>query len=941
MNEPITVGTVSSTDALETQADALSDLGLEAIDLFGKLKKALREGTDEKLREDSFTAESQRFELWAANMGLFVPGHGSLDYRVREAEKLAQTLRRFMQDLNTSLEDVVEMCSEPKQEGASAMSTSSGEESESHAQEDEAKNEGDDEDEDEDEEPWDTDLLIDSVRDPINRLFKMSIKIRNPSTRLGSSRAANYRQVDEETGVDLLQAMKEFDLDYVKTVFLEYRKTKARRDSRPAQPPGDPPGEHDDNVWEPIKTVLTEERERENSGGHSYLIDRIAQANVRRRQQFAYWAAHRHKLDKHTKAYQAQKGRFPVTERQTGGGLGLELAQGPLPSISSATGLDMARLEISSDTRSNWALSEYAPSTRRAADAPVDFPPAPKVSRKTQADKFFECPYCFFLCPKDILAEKAWKAHLIHDLRPYICTYEDCRNPTQLYDSRKDWVQHENSEHRKVWRCPEHENKVFESIDGYRRHLRERHAGSIGGEASLARIIQASESVADTSKRACPICTVELDTGRAMEGHIALHLERFASFSLPRSVDNDDDGSNADSGKANRVDEEGSRDDDFEGGFEYHSQVNSSGTQSAGRPPEVGISSPRDETGAFGVTLLEKVEDLGSSDESSNSDSGQSQDEMPTDRLKVGEWCADFEKYEKVEREFLETLEQTERRLGGDHEETRNCMKRVYDLLRGQKKFLEAEHILRRILEQTERALGPDHQETWASMSELGWLLHEQGRYAESEQMNWEVLALRENAWGREDPETLVSLSNLAIALSLQGKVAEAEVLGREAMEARRRLLGPSHKNTLISMANLAHMLMGLGRVDEAEKLCGEVIEIQKQEFGHDHPETLISMKRMAQVLYAQNKVEETEKLELEVLEAFRQTLGPTHPDTLASLYTVASFLHSQGRWDEAVGLMDECFQLRRQVLGLDHQYTRAAAKNLDEWRAKLGEPDE
>jgi hypothetical protein len=34
-------------------------------------------------------AEGERFRLWSANLDLLVPGHGSLDYRVREAESLA------------------------------------------------------------------------------------------------------------------------------------------------------------------------------------------------------------------------------------------------------------------------------------------------------------------------------------------------------------------------------------------------------------------------------------------------------------------------------------------------------------------------------------------------------------------------------------------------------------------------------------------------------------------------------------------------------------------------------------------------------------------------------------------------------------------------------------------------------------------------------------
>ena len=37
------------------------------------------------------------------NLGLFVAGHGSLSYRLREAERLESTVRRFIEDLNSSL----------------------------------------------------------------------------------------------------------------------------------------------------------------------------------------------------------------------------------------------------------------------------------------------------------------------------------------------------------------------------------------------------------------------------------------------------------------------------------------------------------------------------------------------------------------------------------------------------------------------------------------------------------------------------------------------------------------------------------------------------------------------------------------------------------------------------------------------------------------------
>lgn len=81
---------------------SLADMGFETLRLFQQAQ------TDEASADwptALFANEAERFELWAVNLGLFVAGHGSLDYRVREADSLAQTIRRFLQELQGSLEE--------------------------------------------------------------------------------------------------------------------------------------------------------------------------------------------------------------------------------------------------------------------------------------------------------------------------------------------------------------------------------------------------------------------------------------------------------------------------------------------------------------------------------------------------------------------------------------------------------------------------------------------------------------------------------------------------------------------------------------------------------------------------------------------------------------------------------------------------------------------
>ena len=57
--------------------------------------------------EDSFFSalvnESQRFGLWAKNLGLYSLGHSSLDYRFRDAPRVYQYTLQLLGDLENSI----------------------------------------------------------------------------------------------------------------------------------------------------------------------------------------------------------------------------------------------------------------------------------------------------------------------------------------------------------------------------------------------------------------------------------------------------------------------------------------------------------------------------------------------------------------------------------------------------------------------------------------------------------------------------------------------------------------------------------------------------------------------------------------------------------------------------------------------------------------------
>ena len=257
------------------------------------------------------------------------------------------------------------------------------------------------------------DLLLDGVRDPINRLYKVSTKIRDPSSRLGSSRAVKHQRIDEESGVDFLRVIEQADIDHIRSLFLQYQKARALQECDTVEPTEDAAGREDDHdgVWEPIRTVLSQ-----NRAVDSFLIRRIARANVRRRQQFAYRKMHREKLARQTRASISTQGVLtpgtelpsqPSLDRHVSNDsflLQVDAAQ-PTASVTTATNLNLARLEVV-ENQSMYTVSEYAPSTWQPARDVVAFPPPPKTH---EDDSFFECPYCFTICPRGVLGAKAWK----------------------------------------------------------------------------------------------------------------------------------------------------------------------------------------------------------------------------------------------------------------------------------------------------------------------------------------------------------------------------------------------------------------------------------------------------------------------------------------------------------------------------------------------------
>lgn len=388
----------------------------------------------------SLGSEYERFKIWAVDLGLLVPGHGSLDYRIREAESLRQIVEVYLNDINQYLEEMLEILLSTGSSSAGAGKRFL----ESRPSPENVQNRPDNDNLNDSDEEMDSqtyiDILLESICDVIDRLFKLSTKIRNPSTRLKLFKAQTYRNVDQDTGVDLIDAFGHHDYDYVLSVFSDYYKkapTELLGDNTSTLQTPNNKTEHwhrteNCSLCESRQAILEDMKSNQMEEEHSdviekthdrdpdladFLIHRIARANAQRRKQLGYWKKHHSKLEKHTEIALEHRASekssaylgalITVEKKENSSQKNPVRAEGLLvtPTVTTATRLQPA-LITQQDTKSDISITEYAPSDYHPGRESVDFPPPPKVP---SGEKFFKCPYCFTICPRRLLVEKAWR----------------------------------------------------------------------------------------------------------------------------------------------------------------------------------------------------------------------------------------------------------------------------------------------------------------------------------------------------------------------------------------------------------------------------------------------------------------------------------------------------------------------------------------------------
>lgn len=208
--------------------------------------------------------------------------------------------------------------------------------------------------------------------DCINRLIRLSMKVRNPTMRTGLSKGYTFRKIDEDTGLDFFDSFTErkIDEEHIKNIL---------------------------HVYDPSQSLT--------DVSASYLVTRLAKANNQRRRQFAYWSQHKLNLVKRSdkvKIMQHQQTHMPA------------LLQAPSSSKHSkpttATQFDHDKIDLDDDARSVIStMSMRIPDLADSSRDSLVFPDPPEKYASQGDLQEFECPYCYTICSRRLLNQREWR----------------------------------------------------------------------------------------------------------------------------------------------------------------------------------------------------------------------------------------------------------------------------------------------------------------------------------------------------------------------------------------------------------------------------------------------------------------------------------------------------------------------------------------------------
>ena len=298
--------------------------------------------------------------------------------------------------------------------------------------------------------------------------------------------------------------------------------------------------------------------------------------------------------------------------------------------------------------------------------------------------------------------------------------------------------------------------------------------------------------------------------------------------------------------------------------------------------------------------------------------------------LQLAQQSLDQERHQEAEVRSKEGLEECEKMLGKDHEDTlrmTDCLAMAYQ---SQGRQDEALITRTRVLDWCKAKYGPNHLDTMRQTYNLALTYDLQGQYDQATTLYLEALEGTKKLLGPDNPEALRIVCSLATVYDLQGRTTEAEATFHEALDGQRARLGDNHPETLLTLHNLALCAQARHDFATAESYLLHVLAAQEQLFGPQHSATLRTAANLALNFRLRHELAQAAALYQIALDGQRARLGEDHPDTLTTRHMLAELYEEQGQVDNAREQYQLAFEGRNKVLGEGHRDTVLTKKRLE-----------
>lgn len=126
-----------------------------------------------------------------------------------------------------------------------------------------------------------------------------------------------------------------------------------------------------------------------------------------------------------------------------------------------------------------------------------------------------------------------------------------------------------------------------------------------------------------------------------------------------------------------------------------------------------------------------------------------------------------------------------------------------------QRQFNEEEKELEKSLEETIKRVGKDHPDTLESLKKLADFVYTNEDYNRALPLYEDCLSKSKRVLGDDHPDTLKLLKKLAVFYAGKGEFKRAEPLYKEIVARNKRILGDDHPDTLDSLSDLAVIKRG------------------------------------------------------------------------------------------------------------------------------------